>query len=93
METLSDFIKQQNTKDAPGQYEFYEGTEPLYPEERIFFARNILSGDIIKFINTRNRVEVFQKFSQTDFSNNRYLKKISLFRFFERLKGIGVSYA
>lgn len=87
METLSDFLNKNKSLDNPGTYEFYELERTDEISQR-FVIKNIITNSTILIINTRNKIDIDINFN----SYGQLGKKISIIKFFERLKGIGVNY-
>jgi len=88
IQTLSDFMKQNQSLDNPGTYEFYELESPDDITRR-FIITNTFTGRAILIRNGQNRIEIDGSYKTY---GNIGGKKISIMRFFERLKGLGVKY-
>lgn len=85
---LSDYLKQTESIDSPGTYEFYE----LESSDRItkrFIIKNINNGKTILIRNKQNKIEIDNTYT---IYGNIGGKLISIMKFFEKLKGLGVTY-
>ncbi len=89
MQTLTDFLKISTSVDSPGTYEFYELPSNFPKDERLFIIKNIITSQTIYVRNVQNKVEVDPTYRDY---NNVKMTKISIIEFFQRLKGIGLSY-
>jgi hypothetical protein len=87
METLTDYLNKNKSLDNPGAYEFYqlEATDNI---SQRFIIKNIVTNQSMLVKSTRNKIEIDNNFQ----SYGDLGKKISVIKFLERLKGIGVNY-
>lgn len=87
MDSLSNILLNLNSIEKPSAYEFYE-MESIFPDERLFVITDMITNKSIMIKNYQNRIEIDKNYSM----NSNKLIKISIIDFFQRLKGVGVSY-
>lgn len=90
-ETLSDYLnKQKKDSDSKGTYEFYIVPNKAGLSEKTFIIRNIQNGKAMIIKSFPNRIEIKKDIVKR--LNFDTFQRISLERFFEEIKGLGITY-